>query len=185
MGDLTFSEQALSAQLLNVGCWAKWIFVGDRNFGVYSVIRSITAAHAQALVRLTEVRAGKLAKQVGLKLRHGLDVAITWTPSCHDKCPLGLDPLPVAGRLLVIRVQMPGFRPQLLFLFTTLTDQSLYTPLQLSQLYAERWQIIIGHSLFDIGYSPEEEPQNIGKRISNIEQGMSNNEVGISCAPLS
>ena len=77
MGDLTFSEQALSAQLLNVGCWAKWIFVGDRNFGVYSVIRSITAAHAQALVRLTEVRAGKLAKQVGLKLRHGLDVAIT------------------------------------------------------------------------------------------------------------
>ena len=141
MGDLTFSEQALSAQLLNVGCWAKWIFVGDRNFGVYSVIRSITAAHAQALVRLTEVRAGKLAKQVGLKLRHGLDVAITWTPSCHDKCPLGLDPLPVAGRLLVNRVQMPGFRSQLLFLFTTLTDQSLYTPLQLAQLYAERWQI--------------------------------------------
>ena len=141
MADLTQSEQSLSAQLLAAGSWLKWIFVGDRNFGVYSVVRSATAASAQALVRLTGARARKLARQAGHTLRLGLDVPITWIPSRHDQCPQGLDPIPVAGRLLVVRVQVPGFRTQELYLFTTLTDPVLYSAVKLTQLYGQRWQI--------------------------------------------
>ena len=81
LGDLKQSEQVLCAQLLAAGSWLKWIFVGDRNFGVYSVVRSATAASAQALVRLTAARARKLARQAGHTLRLGLDVPITWIPN--------------------------------------------------------------------------------------------------------
>ena len=141
LGDLKQSEQALCAQLLAAGSWFKWIFVGDRNFGVYSVVRSATAASAHVLLRLTEARARKLARQAGHKLRPGLDTPILWTPSSHDQCPQGLEAQPVAGRLVVVRVQIPGFRAQELYLFTTLTDPSLYSAAQLAQLYGQRWQI--------------------------------------------
>jgi Transposase DDE domain len=141
MGDLKQSEQALCAQLLAAGSWLKWIFVGDRNFGVYSVVRSATAASAHALLRMTGARARKLARQAGYQLRLGLDVPILWTPSSHDQCPQGLEALPVAGRLVVVGVQIPGFRAQQLYLFTTLTDPSLYSAAKLAQLYGQRWHI--------------------------------------------
>jgi len=105
------------------------------------VVRSAQAACAQALVRLTKARAAKLAKQAGVRLVNGLDVLLSWIPSAHDQCPEGLERTPVPGRLLVVRVQRPGFRPLTLYLFTTLTEAEKYPAAELAQLYGQRWQV--------------------------------------------
>jgi hypothetical protein len=135
------SEQALCAQLLGQRSWQGWLLAADRNFGVYFVARALVAAQAQALLRLTAVRARKLARSAGLKLRPGLDAPITWRPTRHDQCPEGLAPTPVAGRLLAVRVNPAGFRAFTLYLFTTLGDQRQYPAGELAAAYGERWHI--------------------------------------------
>ena len=140
MGSLKASEQALSALLLKRS-WEQWLLVGDRNFGVYSAARAAVAAQAQVLFRLTRIRAAKLARSAGLKLAPGLDALVNWSPSRRDQCPEGLTPLPVQGRLVVVRVKRPGFRPLTLYLFTTLLDQVKCPTQELVRLYAQRWNI--------------------------------------------
>lgn len=134
LGSLKASEQALCAMLLSGGDWAKTLLIGDRNFGVYSVVLSAQAASAQSLVRLTKLRAAKLARSVKARLVAGLDIPLVWRPSAHDQCPEGLDPKPVAGRLLALRVRRPGFPPLMLYLFTTLTEAQTYPAADLAQL---------------------------------------------------
>lgn len=140
LGSLKASEQALTATLLT-GCWLKSLLVGDRNFGVYSVVRTIVGAQGHALVRLTKARAAKLARSAGLRLVQGMDVPVVWSPSAQDQCPQRWSRDPVPGRLLVFRVQRPGFPPLTLFLFTTLVDAQTYPPKALVQLYGQRWRV--------------------------------------------
>jgi len=140
MGSLKDSEQALSALLLKRS-WDQWLLVGDRNFGVYSVARATVVAHAQGLFRLTRSRAAKLARSAGLKLAPGLDALLSWSPTRHDQCPEGVTPIPVPGRLVVVRVKRPGFRPLTLYLFTTLRNPVECPAQELAQLYAQRWHI--------------------------------------------
>jgi len=135
------SEQALSAQLLRERSWEGWLLAADRNFGVYSVARALLAARAQGLLRLTEVRARKLARTAGLKLKAGLDLPINWVPTRHDQCPAGLDPIPVPGRLIAVRVTPRGFRAFILYLFTTLLDPLQCPASELAQIYGLRWNI--------------------------------------------
>ena len=140
MGSLKTSEQALSATLLK-GSWKKWLLVADRNFGVYSVACAAVAAQAHVLVRLTQARAAKLARLAGLSLAPGLDALLGWSPSSQDQCPAGLPSLPVAGRLVVVRLERPGYRPLTLYLFTTLQDQLKCSAQELAQLYGQRWKV--------------------------------------------
>ncbi len=135
------SEQALTAQLLSERSWEGWLLAADRNFGVYSVARALLAAMAQGLLRLTEVRARKLARTAGLKLKAGLDLPINWVPTRHDQCPAGLDPIPVPGRLIAVRVTPRGFRAFTLYLFTTLLDPLQCPASELAQIYGLRWNI--------------------------------------------
>jgi hypothetical protein len=141
VGCLRTSEQVLSAALLRARCWAECLLIGDRNFGVYSIARSIVAAQGHALLRLTQVRAANLARAAQFKLKPGLDASVTWHPSRYDQCPEGLVADPVPGRLLVWRIHRPGFRSFTLYLFTTLVDRAQYPALELVQLYGERWNI--------------------------------------------
>lgn len=141
MASTKTSEQTLSAQQLSQRSWQGWLLAADRNFGVYSVACALVAAHAQALLRLTEVRARKLARLAGLTLKPGLDVPIHWAPSPHDQCPEGLTPTPVAGRLLAVRLTPAGFRSFTLYLFTTLRDPLQYPASELAQIYGQRWNI--------------------------------------------
>ena len=145
IGSLKSSEQALCAGCLKVRCWAGWLLLGDRNFGVYSVARSIVAAQGHALLRMTEQRASKLARAAGCrrKLRPGLDLSIHWSPSSQDQCPEGIPPAAVQGRLLVAQARRPGYRPLTLYLFTTLLDPVKYPAQELIELYAQRWNIEI------------------------------------------
>ncbi len=138
---LKTSEQALSAQLLSERSWKGWLLAADRNFGVYYVARALMGAQAQGLLRLTQVRARKLARSAGLKLKSGLDAAIEWIPTSHDQCPAGLTRTPVLGRLLAVRLNPRGFRSFTLYLFTTLEDQLQYPASELVQTYGLRWNI--------------------------------------------
>ncbi len=141
MANLKTSEQALSAQLLSERSWKGWLLAADRNFGVYYVARALLGTQAQGLLRLTQVRARKLARSAGLKLKPGLDAPIDWIPTSHDQCPAGLTRTPVAGRLLALRVNPPGFRGFTLYLFTTLRDPLQYPARELVQTYGLRWNI--------------------------------------------
>ena len=141
MASLKTSEQALSAQLLSERSWKGWLLVADRNFGVYYVARALQAAQAQALLRLTLVRARKLARAAGLQLKAGLDAPIQWTPTRHDQCPPNLEPIPLSGRLLAIHLTPRGFRPLTLYLFTTLPDPRECPASELAQIYGLRWNI--------------------------------------------
>jgi hypothetical protein len=140
MGSLKASEQALTALILKRS-WEKWVLVADRNFGVYSVALAAVAAQAHLVARLTQARAAKLARMGGLSLAPGLDAPMVWSPSSHDQCPEGLDPLPVQGRLLAIGIARPGFRPFTLYLFTTLADAQVHTATALAELYGQRWRV--------------------------------------------
>ena len=135
-----YEKSGLSALLLTRS-WKEWLILGDRNFGVYSVVRSSDSAHGHGLFRLTKARAAKLARTAGLALRPGLDALLSWTPSPHDQCPPELTRTPVQGRLLVARIHRPGFPCLTLYLFTTLRDQVQCSAQALVQLYAQRWQI--------------------------------------------
>jgi Transposase DDE domain len=141
MSGLKTSEQALSAQLLSERSWKGWLLAADRNFGVYSVARAVLCAQAHGLLRLTEVRARKLARSAGLKFKAGLDAPIHWVPTSHDQCPTGLASTPVPGRLLAVRVSPRGFRCFTLYLFTTLSDPLRYPAAELAQIYGLRWNI--------------------------------------------
>ena len=141
MANLKTSEQALTAQLLSERSWKGWLLGGDRNFGVYSVARALLAAQAHGLLRLTEVRARRLARSAGLTLKDGLDAPLDWVPTPHDQCPPGLTRTPVPGRLLALRVHPRGGRSFTLYLFTTLRDPRRYPASELAQIYGLRWNI--------------------------------------------
>lgn len=141
VASLRTSEQGLTISVLLARSWAQSLLIGDRNFGIYSVARAIVAAQGQALLRLTKARAAKLAEASGLKLQPGVDAQLSWSPSRYDQCPTLLEQKPVQGRLLVVHIQRPGYRPITLYLFTTLVDQAACSLQELAQLYAQRWNV--------------------------------------------
>ena len=66
---------------------------------------------------------------------------MSWEPGAHDQVYRGLKKEPVPGRLVAQRVHRRGFRPQTLFMFTTLTNTVDYPPQRLVELYCVRWQV--------------------------------------------
>ena len=137
MASLHVSEQALAVGLILASTPA--LHLGDRNFGVWRLVRAAVQSGGHGLFRLTGARANKLA--AGRRLKPGLDLAVEWAPSAHDQVDRGLEEKGVAGRLVVVRAHRPGHRPQTLFLFTTLTDSAAYPPARLLALYGLRWQV--------------------------------------------
>jgi hypothetical protein len=136
-GATSVSEQSLAVQLL----WqasALELFVGDRNFGIFRIVQVARQVGAHALLRLTEVRARKL---VAGPLRAGREYAVAWAPTRHDQQEPDCESRAVAGRLLVARVHRPGFRAEMLYLFTTLTDAQDYPMEALVDLYGVRWSV--------------------------------------------
>jgi DDE family transposase len=133
------SEQNLCTRLFEQ-LWQGWLILADRNFGIYSVVAGARAAQAHLLVRLTRARAASLARRAGLVLRPGLNAPIAWRPTGRDHLPPGLEPKPIEGRLLAATVRRKGFPAMQLYLFTTLSDQTLGLQ-ELVSLYARRWNV--------------------------------------------
>jgi hypothetical protein len=70
--------------------------IGDRNFGVWSVVGQAGRCRQDVRVRLTRARAAKLAR--GPPLHSGEDRQIQWSPSRSDQTPPGTERLAVSGR---------------------------------------------------------------------------------------
>lgn len=113
------------------------VVIGDANFGVFSVAYAGVQSGHPVLLRLTTVRAQRLA---GVRLRDGIDRAVVWRPSRWDrKSHPGLPAdACVRGRLIVRQVQPDnGATPFPLYLFTTVTTDSE----EALHLYGKRWSI--------------------------------------------
>jgi len=129
------SEQMLAWSLMAVA--AKFtIWIGDRNFGVWSVVAQAVQHRQDVVVRLTKSRAAKLAG--GQPLVSGEDRLIDWAPSRYDQAPPGVERKAVRGRLLYVRLQKQGQWIDL-WLFTTLDAQD-YPLALLVTWYGQRWQ---------------------------------------------
>jgi hypothetical protein len=136
LGSTQLSEQALGCQII-LRTAGRSLFLGDRNLGIFRLVQAARHAQQHVLLRLTEVRARKL---LGGTLREG-DYERSWQPTRHDQLQPDCSSDPIPGRLIVVHLKRPGFRPQWLYLFTTLTDQEQYPPAELVGLYGLRWHI--------------------------------------------
>lgn len=132
-GPTTTSEQTLAWDIFAQST-AGTLSIGDRNFGVFSVVQAAAHHHQDLLVRLTAKRA---RKQGGSPRWHsGQEQNVSWAPSRHDQLHPGAADTPVSGRLIFVRLERPGFRGIELWLFTTLKDPTVE---QLVQWYGLRW----------------------------------------------
>jgi hypothetical protein len=136
-GALSLSEQALAAVVL-AQALAGSVYVGDRNFGIFSVVQAARHHGVFVVLRMTQQRARALA---GRTLRSGEDLRVSWKPSAKDHRHPGMSVDPIEGRLLFVRLERPGFRPVDLYLFTTLLDAERYTVEEMVQVYGLRWHV--------------------------------------------
>jgi Transposase DDE domain len=129
------SEQRLAWQIMaEAGRWVIW--VGDRNFGIWSVLAQAIRHHQDVLVRLTHLRAKKLRGK--RKLRSGEERVICWSRSPHDQAAPGSEEVVVEGRLIYVRLHR-GHSVIDLWLFTTLKAEECSLEL-LVKWYGQRWQ---------------------------------------------
>jgi len=134
-GPVSYSEQAMAWSLLE--CGTKFtVWIGDRNFGVWSVVAQARRYHQDVVVRLTKVRARRLYR--GQPMASGEDRPIDWRPTRHDQSPAGLVRDAVSGRLIYVRLTKAGCTIDL-WLFTTLPAGE-YPVALLVQWYGQRWQ---------------------------------------------
>ena len=134
-GSMQRSEQSMAWTLIETAA-AFTLWIGDRNFGVWSVVAQAVRYRQDALVRLTRARATKLAR--GQPLQSGEDRLIQWSPSRSDQTPPGTQRSAVSGRLIYVRLQKNGKWIDL-WLFTTL-DSKDYSVELLVSWYGQRWQ---------------------------------------------
>ena len=136
LGACQVSEQALGVELI-LRATARCLFIGDRNFGIYLIAQAARAKGHHLLVRLTQVRAAKL---LGGPLTAG-DHAVNWRATGKNQRLPDDAAAALPGRLLVVQLHRPGFRPVQLCLFTTLLDPEEYPVADLVELYGWRWQV--------------------------------------------
>lgn len=134
-GAMQRSEQAMAWTLIEAAA-AYTIWIGDRNFGVWSLAAQAVRHRQDVLVRLTGTRAAKLAR--GQPLHSGEDRLIPWSPSRNDQAPPGTERSVVSGRLIYVRLQKNGKWIDL-WLFTTLESKDYPVELLVSW-YGQRWQ---------------------------------------------
>lgn len=131
-GPETESEQALALRaILHLPTGA--VVIGDRNFGVFGVALAAHRWGHDVIVRLTKVRAERLA---GKEVPLGADCQLIWKPSRWDTCGAPYESgAGVHGRLVCIPATELSREP--VYLFTTLNLPAK----QIGDLYALRWNV--------------------------------------------
>ena len=135
-GAILCSEQALAWRLM-AEALPFTIWIGDRNFGVWSVVAQALGRQQDVLVRLTRARATKLAR--GRCWHSGESRLVRWWPSCHDQAAPGTVRRPLDGHLIYARVQRASKGIDL-WLFTTL-DPADFSVAWLVRQYGLRWRV--------------------------------------------
>jgi hypothetical protein len=133
-GPITTSEQTLAWEIFGQSTPGT-LSVGDRNFGVFSVVQGAAHHRQDLLVRLTAKRAHKLGGSP--RWASGQEQHVSWSPSRHDQRHPEAADTPVPGRLIFVRLERPGHRPIELWLFTTLHEVTVE---QLVAWYGLRWR---------------------------------------------
>jgi putative transposase len=130
-GGEAVSEQGLAEPLIDKLPPAS-VLIGDRNFGVFSVMWHAHCRAHKVLVRLTGQRARRL---IGGDRNAG-EHKVVWAPSREDRRAHPLMPAGahIEGRLIVARPE--GMKEEL-YLFTTLEEPTE----EAVALYKERWHI--------------------------------------------
>lgn len=139
-GSLHTSEQLLCVELFAQAI-ANSVYVGDANFGIFSVVQAACHYNVWVVLRVTRSRACALAKNNKKKLYPNSDIKVKWSPSPYDQIHPNMSIFPIEGRLIYVKLQRPGFRPIDLYLFTTLLDANRYTVEELVKLYSLRWHV--------------------------------------------
>lgn len=80
-GPTRTSEQGLLSELLP-NLPTQSVIVGDRNFGIFSVVHALTKRGNPVVVRLTIDRVKRL---LGREPQAGISQDVTWTASAHDR----------------------------------------------------------------------------------------------------
>lgn len=129
------SEQAMTWTVMEHAA-AFTVWIGDANFGVWSIVAQATRFRQDVLVRLSAGRARRLC--AGQPLAPGQERWLKWKPTRDDQVPPGAERQAVSGRLLYVRINRDG-RWIDLWLFTTLPAAD-YPIALLVQWYGQRWQ---------------------------------------------
>jgi len=135
-GPLLVGEQALAWTLI-AQAMADTVWIGDRNFGIWSVVAQALLHHQDVVVRLTQSRAARLTR--GKIWVSGQEEVVEWHRTKHDQIAPGTEAVQVKGRLIFVRVSREG-RWVNLWLFTTLMDREAFPISRVVELYGWRWQ---------------------------------------------
>ena len=127
------SEQSLAQQLVDQ-LPASSVLIGDRNFGIFSMLWHAHKQQHRVLTRLSRDRARPLAG--GREPVPDSETTVIWEPSAHDrrKHPEIPAEARIQGRLITVR---PAGMKQELYLFTTLEEPVS----EIVALYSRRWNI--------------------------------------------
>jgi len=130
-GESAVGEQELAEKMLD-RLPPGSVLIGDRNFGVFSLMWHACARGHDVLVRLTRDRAAQLTAE----LRLDTDQSVEWRASktdlrAHPELPPDAG---LKGRLIALQ---PAAAEEPLYLFTTL-QESIETT---ASLYKQRWHI--------------------------------------------
>lgn len=136
-GSVLLSEQVLAWTLL-AQALPGTVWIGDRNFGIWSVVAQALHGQQDVIVRLTKARAARLTG--GRTWVSGQDQVVAWRRSRHDHIAPGTEEVSVTGRLIFVRVPREG-RFIHLWLFTTLMDPQVFPISRVVELYGYRWQV--------------------------------------------
>jgi Transposase DDE domain len=129
-------EQALAWSLMEAAAKAT-VWIGDRNFGVWSVVAKALFHHQDVIVRLTQAQAARLAG--GRTWVSGQDKVAEWRRTRRNQVAPGTGDIKVKGRVIFVRLRREG-KYISLWLFTTLMDTEAFSIERLVQLYGLRWQ---------------------------------------------
>ena len=115
----------------------------DRGFCSYSSIAELLAQGVDTVMRIHHKRPTDFRK--GKRLGNS-DRLVTWTkpryrPKGLTQCQCDQLPQSLTLRMLRIKIELPGFRPESIVVVTTLTDPQLYPAEELANLYLRRWSV--------------------------------------------
>lgn len=114
------------------------VFIGDRAYGIFSVVHCAQSLNRDVIFRLTNDRAKKI---LGKEPRHGIDTPVIWKASHHDRAknPEFSKNTEVQGRVICLNVTPnTGGKSVPLYVFTTLMKESAES---IIEMYGLRWNI--------------------------------------------
>jgi hypothetical protein len=119
----------------------KDVLVADSYYCVWWLFAELKRREVAGVFRLHQRRKANFAKG---RILGPTDHVVTWTkpvdcPACMTRAEFDAMPPSVEVREVLVRVDVPGFRPEAVVVATSLLDATLYTAKDITDLYFKRW----------------------------------------------